>query len=135
MRCRSPSRNTSIIRIAFGSGGGGGVSPETASGHTAPWSIHVLITLICSGLSGPSGGICNPTLSPISRRYSRLAISISRPNHGDGPAPHGVAAAVQPKAVHLQRRAVAAIAVGSQNRLHVAAEIDFRWRLGRRFSR
>ena len=34
--CLSPARRAVISRVALGSGGGGGVSPEAASGHCAP---------------------------------------------------------------------------------------------------
>jgi hypothetical protein len=54
-------------RTASASTGGGGVSPDAASGHKAPSSIHCLMISACSCVSGPVGGICWPNAVPITR--------------------------------------------------------------------
>src|SRR6185295_10633940 len=70
-RLRSPLRRASIIRAALGSTAVGGGSPDRASGHSAPWSIHALIVRTWSSFNGPVGGIGNPYW-PINLRYSLL---------------------------------------------------------------
>ncbi len=65
---RSPSRSACIIANTFGSGGGGKASPETSSGHSAPWSIQFLTISIWAALNGPVGGICIPKPLPMSLR-------------------------------------------------------------------
>jgi hypothetical protein len=69
---RSRRRSASISLVAPGLGDAGGASPATSSGHSAPSSIHRLIVSICSGASGPAGGICCPNRGPRSFRYMRL---------------------------------------------------------------
>ena len=67
MPARSPLRIALIRRAASASTGGGGVSPEAASGQTAPSSIHCLMISVCLLVSGPGGGICWPNAVPITR--------------------------------------------------------------------
>ena len=67
MPARSPLRIACIRRTASASAGGGGVSPEAASGQIAPSSIHCLMISVCSRVSGPGGGICWPNAVPIRR--------------------------------------------------------------------
>jgi hypothetical protein len=54
---RSFSRSDSTNATAFALGGGRSTSFASASGHSAPCSIHALIVAICSGFNPPSGGI------------------------------------------------------------------------------
>src|ERR1035438_2295719 len=70
--CRSAARNASTEATALGFNGGSSTSLASASGQSAPWSIHVLMTLICSGRSGPVGGICMPYALPDIRWYRKL---------------------------------------------------------------
>ena len=67
MLARSPLRIALITRTASASAGGAGVSPDAASGHDAPSSIHCLMISVCSRVSGPGGGICWPNAVPITR--------------------------------------------------------------------
>ena len=57
---RSPARIAVTIATAIGLGGGKSASLARASGHGAPCSIHVVSVAICSGFSGPDGGIGGP---------------------------------------------------------------------------
>ena len=93
---------------------------------------------------GPLGALVDPRLDDVDllraqrsgRRHAQpelvsdqplvqpAAGAVSRPDHGNRAASHGVAPPVQPEAVHLLSRPMAADAVGFEDRLNVATEVN-----------
>src|SRR5262249_28294683 len=63
-------------------------------------------------------------LAPDQFQVKPADCAVAGHDHGRGPAPHRVAAAVEPEAMHLLRWPVALNAVLLQERLNVATEID-----------
>ena len=119
---RSPSCSASTMATALGLTGGNSASLASASGQSAPWSIHVLMVWICSGLSAPVGGICIPYVVP---RYpvKQKAVVAAAGNHAT--AADDRAFPIEAHSTALLRGPVAGHAVLPQDRQHIVCRSRF----------
>ena len=100
----SPERSDAISRNAPGSAGTGGASPDSASGHSAPSSIHALSRAICSRFSAPVGGICVPRWRAADPQIQAAGLAVARPDdRAERAAAHRVAPPIEAQARHLLR--------------------------------
>ena len=132
MARRSSLRIDAIKRVASGSTASGAVSPDAASGHTAPSSIQCWMISTLLVAERPRRRHLRAERRADQAVIQTAAACIAGTDVRLTSAAHGVRAPIEPQAAVLLRGTVTADAVLAENRLNVALEIDAGRRLGGR---